>query len=115
MLITGWILLTLGALVMAITAVGLLRFPDLLTRMHVATKPQVLGMVLMLGGLGFVLGESRVAWTLLLVVFIMLIASPVAAHMVGRGGLRTQQVRADLMEVNELQEDLDRAAARNEE
>ncbi|HEX5200436.1 MAG TPA: monovalent cation/H(+) antiporter subunit G, partial [Actinoplanes sp.] len=35
-----------GALLSLAAGVGLLRFPDLLSRMHAATKPQVLGLLL---------------------------------------------------------------------
>ena len=44
------ICLSLGALLTLIAAVGILRFPDVLTRMHSATKPQVLGLLLILAG-----------------------------------------------------------------
>ena len=44
--------LVLGALLTLIAAIGILRFPDVLTRMHSATKPQVLGLLLILLGLG---------------------------------------------------------------
>ena len=33
----------LGAVLALIAAIGVVRLPDLLTRMHAATKPQVLG------------------------------------------------------------------------
>ena len=46
------ICLLLGALLTLIAAIGILRFPDVLTRMHSATKPQVLGLLLILLGLG---------------------------------------------------------------
>jgi len=44
--------LVIGALLTLIAAIGILRFPDLLTRMHSATKPQVLGLLVVLVGLG---------------------------------------------------------------
>ena len=40
-----------GAFFALAAGVGALRFPDLLSRMHAATKPQVLGLVLVLVGL----------------------------------------------------------------
>ena len=43
--------LVAGALLGLAAAIGLVRFPDLLSRMHAATKPQVLGLLLVvLGG-----------------------------------------------------------------
>ena len=41
-----------GAAMSVAAAIGLLRFPDLMSRMHAATKPQVLGLLLMLAALG---------------------------------------------------------------
>ena len=40
-----------GAFLAFAAGVGVLRFPDLLARMHAGTKPQVLGLVLVLLGL----------------------------------------------------------------
>ena len=44
--------LVLGALLTLIAGIGILRFPDVLTRMHSATKPQVLGLLVIVLGLG---------------------------------------------------------------
>src|SRR5699024_8449420 len=49
------ILLVLGTLLSAVAGFGLLRYPDVLSRMHAATNPQVLGLFLVLAGLGFAL------------------------------------------------------------
>ncbi|MGV0798197.1 monovalent cation/H(+) antiporter subunit G, partial [Mycolicibacterium elephantis] len=43
--------LVLGGSTLALTAaIGIVRFPDTLTRMHSATKPQTLGLLLVLAG-----------------------------------------------------------------
>lgn len=96
------ICLLLGAAMSLAAAIGLLRFPDLLSRMHAATKPQVLGLLLMLTAVGL---ESR-SWTLaplLLVAWLFqLLTVPVSAHMVGRAGYRTKHRRPELLSVDEL-------------
>jgi monovalent cation/proton antiporter MnhG/PhaG subunit len=51
--------LVTGALLTLIAAIGILRFPDVLTRMHSATKPQVLGLLVVLLGLVVVLTVNR--------------------------------------------------------
>ena len=104
-LLLGGGLLAFGA------GVGLVRFPDLLSRMHAATKPQVLGLVLVLLGLAVRLGGVPVVWMLLLVVMFALLTSPVAAHMVARAGYRTGKAQPELLDVDELTRDL-RAAER---
>ncbi|GAB2866029.1 monovalent cation/H(+) antiporter subunit G [Nocardioides pacificus] len=96
-----------GALLALIAAIGVLRLPDLLSRMHAATKPQVLGLLLVLVGLALRLREPEVLGVLALVALFQMITSPVASHMVGRASFRAGQVRRDLLVVDELSEALD--------
>ena len=100
-----------GAFLAFAAGVGVLRFPDLLSRMHAGTKPQVLGMVLMLVGLALRLRSGGAVWALVLVVVFQMLTAPVAAHMVGRAGFRTGKVRSELLVVDELSRD--QAAAGN--
>jgi multicomponent Na+:H+ antiporter subunit G len=94
--------LVVGALLTLIAAIGILRFPDVLTRMHSATKPQVLGLLLVLAGLGFRLRDPGTVGLLTLVALFQLVTSPIASHMVGRASFRAGQVREDLLVVDEL-------------
>lgn len=98
-----------GAFLAFAAGVGVLRFPDLLSRMHAGTKPQVLGLILVLIGLGLRLRSGSAVWALLLVVLFQMLTAPVAAHMVGRAGYRTGKVRSDLLVVDELTADSDAA------
>ena len=95
-----------GAFFAFAAGVGALRFPDLLSRMHAGTKPQVLGLILVLIGLALRLREGGAVWALLLVAIFQMLTAPVAAHMVGRAGFRTGKVRNDLLVVDELSRDL---------
>ena len=108
--VAGALLLS-GAVLALGAGVGIVRFPDLLARMHAATKPQVLGLVLVLLGLAVRLGGVPVVWMLLLVVMFQLLTSPGAAHMGARAGYRTGKVQPEHLEVDELTRDL-RAAER---
>ncbi|THJ68781.1 monovalent cation/H(+) antiporter subunit G [Arthrobacter echini] len=89
--------------------IGLLRFPDLLSRMHAATKPQVLGLLLVLAALAVETGS----WLLLPVLFLcwlfQLLTSPVSALMVGRTGYRTRHLRRELLTLDELDDVVERA------
>ncbi|GIF01054.1 monovalent cation/H(+) antiporter subunit G [Paractinoplanes rishiriensis] len=102
--LAGTCLIT-GALFSLAAGVGLLRFPDLLSRMHAATKPQVLGLLLILTGTALRLLNTVDITTLILVGMFQLGTAPVAAHMVGRAVYRSRQVRTDLLVVDELAED----------
>ncbi|MFC8921058.1 monovalent cation/H(+) antiporter subunit G [Cellulosimicrobium sp. NPDC057127] len=99
------VLLLLGAFLAFAAGVGVVRFPDLLGRMHAATKPQVLGLILVLLGMSLRLRSWGVVATLALVVAFQLLTSPVAAHMVGRAGYRTGKVRTHALVVDELTRD----------
>lgn len=96
------ICLVLASLLTLVAAIGILRFPDLLTRMHSATKPQVLGLLLVLLGLGLRLRDPSTIGLLALVAMFQLVTSPIASHMVGRASFRAGQVRRDLLVVDEL-------------
>lgn len=102
-----------GALLSLVAAVGLIRFPDLLSRMHTAAKPQVLGMLLVLVGIGLRLApveETNVfnVGTLLLVALFQIVTIPVAGHIAARVGYRTGRIREDLLVRDELAERLAR-------
>ncbi|MFI5937390.1 monovalent cation/H(+) antiporter subunit G [Actinoplanes sp. NPDC051494] len=104
-----------GALLSLAAGVALVRFPDLLSRMHAATKPQVLGLLLVLLGCGLRLRDTVDITTLLLVAVFQLGTAPVAAHMVGRAGYRARQVRHDLLLLDELADQPGPAAERGRE
>jgi multicomponent Na+:H+ antiporter subunit G len=104
-----------GSLLTFAAAVGLVRFPDLLARTHVAAKPQVLGLILLLVGLALRLRTVDVLWVLVLVAAFQMLTSPVAAHMVSRAGFRTGKVRHDLLVVDELSRDMEAAEVRAED
>ncbi|MDQ0375444.1 monovalent cation/H(+) antiporter subunit G [Cellulomonas humilata] len=103
-----------GAFLAFAAGVGVLRFPDLLARMHAGTKPQVLGLALVLIGLALRLRSGGAVWALVLVAVFQMLTAPVAAHMVGRAGYRTGKVRSDLLVVDELTSDQERAQARDQ-
>lgn len=106
-------LLLSGAAFGLAAGIGLLRFPDVLSRMHAATKPQVLGLLLILAGVGIRLFGTVDSWMLLLVGAFQLVTAPVAAHLVGRASYRTRHVRrgAHLLLVDELRRDIEAGTA----
>jgi multicomponent Na+:H+ antiporter subunit G len=91
-----------GASLALVAAIGILRFPDALSRMHSGTKPQVIGLMFLLAGLGTQLRDPAAIGLLLLVLLFQLATSPVATHMLARGTFRSGQVREDLLTADEL-------------
>src|SRR6478609_10363826 len=105
------VFMVVGALMSLAAAIGLLRFPDLMSRMHAATKPQVLGLFLLLAAVGLQLRTWWV-WPVLIVAWIFqLLTVPVSAHMVGRAGYRTKHLHRELLTADELEAVVQKAAA----
>ncbi|MGI8459534.1 MAG: monovalent cation/H(+) antiporter subunit G [Propionibacteriaceae bacterium] len=97
----------LGAFLAFAAAVGLVRLPDVLARMHAATKPQTLGLLLVCLGVVLSLRTWSAFATLLLVAVLQLTTAPVAAHLVSRTVYRSNQVRRDLLVRDDLATDLE--------
>jgi len=96
--------LVAGAFLCLTAGVGLVRFPDVLSRMHAGTKPQVLGVLLVMVGGAIRLHGLAATWMLLLVAAFQLLMAPVSAHMISRVAYRRRHVRRDLLLVDELSE-----------
>lgn len=69
-----------------IAAIGLLRLPDLYTRMHAVTKAGTLGIGLILVGAAVSFGDLSVTTRAVAVFLFVLFTAPVSAHMIGRAG-----------------------------
>lgn len=96
------VLLLLGAFLCLTAGLGLVRFPDVLTRMHAGTKPQVLGVLLIMVGAAIRLQGWSATWMLLLVAAFQMLTAPVSAHMISRVAYRRRHVRRDRLLVDEL-------------
>lgn len=93
--------LILGALSCLLGAVGLLSFPDVTSRLQAATKPQTLGLILILIGTAAQL-EFKYASGLILVALLQMLTAPVLAQLVGRAAYRSGNVRSKTLVVDEL-------------
>jgi len=97
-------ILVLSGSLMAFTAsVGILRFPDTLTRMHAATKPQTLGLLLVLAAAMVRLWNTVDFGMLVLSSIFALITAPVIAHRVGKLAYQEQRMRDDLIRDDEIE------------
>lgn len=82
------VLLVAGVLLAVIAGIGLVRLPDLFSRMHAATKPATLGLVLVLLGALLRVETGGDAAKLLLVGAFTFLTAPVGAHVLGRSAYR---------------------------
>ncbi|TDQ48242.1 monovalent cation/H(+) antiporter subunit G [Actinorugispora endophytica] len=103
------VLLTLGALFTLIGTIGLVRFPTLLGRMHAATKPDTVGLFLLLFGAAFQLPDLRSAAPLALVALFQMVTAPVLAQTVGRVAYSRGETDEEHLVVDELAEAVERA------
>ena len=92
-----------GAAFAMIGGIGSVRFPDLFSRMHAAAKAPTLGLVLVAIGAAIEIGTTLAITTLVLVVILQLLSSPVGAHALSRASRR--QVVISLDDVDDLSRD----------
>lgn len=81
--------LLLGGGLILIAAIGILRLPDLFTRMHAATKTGTVGVSAVTIGMMIHFGNITVTSRGFLVIAFFLLTAPVAAHMIARAAYRS--------------------------
>lgn len=82
------IFLLLGGFFVLIAAIGVLRLPDVLTRMHASTKAGVLGSSLILIGGAFYLQQTDITVRVIAIILFLMLTAPIGAHMIGRASVR---------------------------
>lgn len=90
------VLLVTGAALALIAGIGVWRFPDVFSRMHAATKPATLGLVLLAAGAALAAGSIEGAITLTVVAALQFLTAPAGAHLVGRAAARSGVARGQL-------------------
>jgi multicomponent Na+:H+ antiporter subunit G len=85
------VFLVLGSVMSLLAGIAVLRFPDTMSRIHAATKPQVLGIILLMLGVGLRLGSPGVIGMLVLIVILQFVTAPVSAHLTVRVAYRNSQ------------------------
>lgn len=85
--IVSWVFLVTGSLFILIGAVGIIRLPDVFTRMHAAGIIDTLGAGSILVGLMVQAGFSLVTVKLLLIVVFLLLTGPTSTHALARATL----------------------------
>ncbi|MDQ5853961.1 MAG: monovalent cation/H(+) antiporter subunit G [Chloroflexota bacterium] len=82
--IVSAVLLVIGASFLLVAAVGVVRMPDLFTRMQPATKAVTLGITCMLLAVAVYFGRIGVTTRALATVAFFFLTAPVTAHLIGR-------------------------------
>ena len=102
--IAAGVLVLSGSALALTAAIGVVRFPDTLSRMHAAPKPQVLGLLLVLVGAAIRLRGHADVGMLILAGSFTVITAPVVANRVGQLAYREQSFRDDLLTKDEMAE-----------
>lgn len=81
-------LVIVGAVVILLGAVGLVRLPDVLSRANAATKAATLGVGSVLAGTALLAGNGTTGVKLAVAALLLLVTAPVAGHLIGRAAYR---------------------------
>ncbi len=87
--IVAGLLIIIGGMLAVIAAVGLLRLPDVLIRMHASTKVGSLSSGVILVATALVLADASVSLRAVAIIVFLIMTAPIAAHMIGRAAIRT--------------------------
>lgn len=104
----GSLLALLGASLTLLSAIGVVRFPDVLARMHALTKASTVGVVLVLLGGAVTLDHANDVTTLLLAAALQLLTLPVAANLMSRSTYMARGIASHVDGIDELADRLAR-------
>ncbi len=96
------LLLLVASIVVLLASVGLLRLPDLPTRMHASTKSGVFAIALIMVAVALYFSRVDITARALAIIAFTFVTAPIAAHAIGRAGylsgikLWSKTVRDDL-------------------
>lgn len=96
------IVAALGLAFMTVAGIGLLRMPDLLTRMHASSKAGTLGAALVLAAVALHFADAAITVRVVVVCVFLLLTAPIASHVIARAGYRTGCPLADETVIDEL-------------
>jgi len=85
--LVSWLLLASGGAFLVIGAIGLVRMPDVFTRMHAASVIDTLGTGLVLAGLMVQAGFSLVMLKLFFLLALFFVTGPVVSHALAQAAL----------------------------
>jgi multicomponent Na+:H+ antiporter subunit G len=97
------ILLTLGAILMLLASVGILRMPDVFLRMSASTKAATLGVVFIMLAVALHFNNLGITGRALGVIIFIILTGPVSAHMIARAAYITGEQLWSETKIDELQ------------
>jgi len=99
----GAFLLLAGSAFALLAAIGILRLPDLYTRMHAASKAGAVGGGMVLLAVALVCFEGAVALRAIIGVLFLLLTTPVSAHLLARASHRAGYMPNKITVLDEIE------------
>jgi multicomponent Na+:H+ antiporter subunit G len=96
--VIGEVLALLGATLVLLSAVGVVRFSDVLARLHALAKASTLGLLLLLGGAAVNLRNLNDLTSVVLAGVLHLLASPPASNMLSRAAYLSGGQRGEVID-----------------
>ena len=90
MAVVASFLVLLGATLVLLAAVGVMRLPDVFTRMQAATKASTLGLGCLLAGAAIELGDLATLIRAVSIGAFVMLTSPVSTHVIARAAYLTR-------------------------
>lgn len=82
----------LGAVFGLLAAIGIVRLPDLYTRLHAASKAGVVGSGLILIAVALISTDGSVLLRAILGIIFLLLSTPIAAHLLARAAYKAGEL-----------------------
>jgi multicomponent Na+:H+ antiporter subunit G len=96
--VVSWICISGGLFFIVVGSIGLIRLPDVYTRLHAAGMTDTMGAGLVLVGLSFQAGLTLITVRLLMIWALLLFTSPIGTHALARAALhgKVEPIRVGL-------------------
>lgn len=107
------ILIYIGILFIVISAIGIIRMPDVYTRMSAVTKAITLGVGFILAGTVFHFNDTSVLIKATTIFIFLIFSMSVAAHVIGLAAYQENTPMSDLTFLDELKKDADKNLSGN--
>jgi multicomponent Na+:H+ antiporter subunit G len=106
--VIGELAMLVGSLLVLLAAIGVIRFRDVLERMHALAKASTLGVLLLLLGAAIILHDANDVTSLVLAAVLQTLASPPASNMLSRATYLAEDIPSRLDVIDEGVERTDR-------
>jgi multicomponent Na+:H+ antiporter subunit G len=101
---TTVVLAAIGVIFMLISAVGLVRLPDVFSRMHAAGKATTVGVSCLLLGAGVYFWNDNLLLRAIVLIALIFATSPISTSAMARAAYRTGGARSLHLRIDEMQD-----------